>query len=161
MDSTGCDCSIDAHGDEGLAYNFFASAEGIDGWTPRLANLYDLFQNIYCDVSPDFQKVYGYEFSPGQVSFLLKNLHFLLKNGFIFLLKNLHFLQVLKNLDFLLKNIHISNKTGQALRAKAGLRHVSKNDELKTRSFALKMVNFAGRRGGTPLRSRSASTASR
>jgi murein tripeptide amidase MpaA len=66
MDATGCDCCIDVHGDEGLAYNFFASAEGIDGWTSRLSNLYDLFQNIYCDVTPDFQKVYGYEFAPGQ-----------------------------------------------------------------------------------------------
>ena len=57
---------IDAHGDEGLAYNFFASAQGVDGWTSRLANFYNLFQNIYCDVTPDFQKVYGYEFAPGQ-----------------------------------------------------------------------------------------------
>ena len=46
MDATGCDCCIDAHGDEGLAYNFFASAQGVDGWTSRLANLYNLFQNI-------------------------------------------------------------------------------------------------------------------
>lgn len=66
MDAKGCDCCIDAHGDEALAYNFFASAEGIDGWTPRLANLYELFESIYCDVTPDFQAEYGYHRSPGQ-----------------------------------------------------------------------------------------------
>jgi murein tripeptide amidase MpaA len=64
MRRTGCDCAIDVHGDEGLPYNFFASGEGVDGWTPRLAQLYERFRQCYADVSPDFQTTYGYERSP-------------------------------------------------------------------------------------------------
>ena len=49
-----------------LADNFFASAEGIDGWDEAHANRYAIFQQAYAEVSPDFQTVYGYDFAPGQ-----------------------------------------------------------------------------------------------
>ena len=49
-----------------LADNFFASAEGIDGWDEAHANRYAIFQQAYAEVTPDFQTVYGYDFAPGQ-----------------------------------------------------------------------------------------------
>merc|ERR1719320_1384764 len=38
MDGTGCDFFLDVHGDEELPHNFFAGAQGVKNWSPRLAN---------------------------------------------------------------------------------------------------------------------------
>lgn len=58
MDASGVDCCVDAHGDEGLPYNFFAGN--------RASELYQRFQACCVAASPDFQDVYGYHFAPGQ-----------------------------------------------------------------------------------------------
>jgi murein tripeptide amidase MpaA len=60
MDATGLDLAFDVHGDEALPYNFIAGAEGIAGWTPRLAALQDAFEAAYERACPDFQRVHGY-----------------------------------------------------------------------------------------------------
>jgi murein tripeptide amidase MpaA len=57
MDASGVDCCIDAHGDEGLPYNFFAGN--------RRSQLYQIFQAALVAASPDFQDVYGYHRAPG------------------------------------------------------------------------------------------------
>ncbi|MEE4209498.1 MAG: M14-type cytosolic carboxypeptidase [Parvularcula sp.] len=60
MDKTGCDLFLDAHGDEAIANNFVAGAEGIPSWTPRLAQLLDRFKNSLIEATKDFQDKEGY-----------------------------------------------------------------------------------------------------
>jgi murein tripeptide amidase MpaA len=60
MDATGVDLALDVHGDEALPYNFIAGAEGIAGYTPRMASLQDAFEAAYERACPDFQRVHGY-----------------------------------------------------------------------------------------------------
>jgi murein tripeptide amidase MpaA len=60
MDQTGCDFFLDAHGDEAIANNFVAGAEGIPSWTPRLAQLLDRFKNSLIEATKDFQDKEGY-----------------------------------------------------------------------------------------------------
>ncbi len=67
MDATGCDLCLDVHGDEELPYNFISGAEGIPGWSERLAGLDAAFRTAYMSANPDFQKVHGYPIDkPGQ-----------------------------------------------------------------------------------------------
>lgn len=60
MAATGVDFALDVHGDEALPYNFIAGAEGIEGWTDRLAELQKSFCDAYEQANPDFQQKYGY-----------------------------------------------------------------------------------------------------
>lgn len=60
MDATGVDLCLDVHGDEKLPYNFLSGAEGIPGFTPRLAALQEVFGQAYQRANPDLQRVHGY-----------------------------------------------------------------------------------------------------
>ncbi len=60
MLETGVDLFLDAHGDEGLPYNFVAGCEGNPGYNDRIAKLEKLFKDAWAAVSPDFQDEFGY-----------------------------------------------------------------------------------------------------
>jgi len=60
MLETGVDLFLDAHGDEGLPYNFVVGTDGIAGFTPRIAALQDAFKAAWLAASPDFQVAQGY-----------------------------------------------------------------------------------------------------
>jgi murein tripeptide amidase MpaA len=60
MLKAGVDLFLDAHGDEALAYNFVAGAEGIAGFTPRLQGLQDAFKASWLASCPDFQDKVNY-----------------------------------------------------------------------------------------------------
>jgi len=67
MDRSGVSFCLDVHGDEALPYNFISAAEGIPGWTPRLAGLTETFKEAYAHANPDFQRVHGYPLDkPGE-----------------------------------------------------------------------------------------------
>ncbi len=69
MDATGVDLCLDVHGDEELPYNFLAGAEGIPGWSERLADLQERFVDAYVAANPDMQKTHGYPRTvPGQAN---------------------------------------------------------------------------------------------
>ncbi len=60
MQATGVDFCLDVHGDEALAYNFIAGAEGTKSWnTDRARQLAD-FTKAYERICPDFQTKIGY-----------------------------------------------------------------------------------------------------
>jgi len=60
MQQTGVDLCLDAHGDEGLPYNFVIGAEAVPGFTPRQQALQDAFKQAWLAASPDFQDRMGY-----------------------------------------------------------------------------------------------------
>lgn len=60
---TGCDLFLDIHGDEALPYVFVAGSEMLDGFTEKQKQEQQLFVDSFCQASPDFQTVYGYEAS--------------------------------------------------------------------------------------------------
>jgi murein tripeptide amidase MpaA len=60
MLATGVDLNLDAHGDEGLAYNFCVGTEGNPGYTPRLEALENTFKAAWVATCPDFQTEHGY-----------------------------------------------------------------------------------------------------
>ena len=60
MQQVGVDLCLDAHGDEGLPYNFVAGTEGNPGYTPRLAALENTFKAAWLGTCPDFQTRHGY-----------------------------------------------------------------------------------------------------
>ena len=60
MQGTGVDLFLDAHGDEGLPYNFVVGSDGIAGFTPRLRMLQDAFKNAWMATCPDFQDRVNY-----------------------------------------------------------------------------------------------------
>ena len=60
MQEVGVDFCLDAHGDEGLPYNFVAGSEGNPGYTPRVAQLENAFKTAWQAASPDFQTEQGY-----------------------------------------------------------------------------------------------------
>ena len=60
MQQTGVDFCLDAHGDEGVPYNFVLGAEGIVGFTPRLAELQSAFKSSWVATCPDFQVTQAY-----------------------------------------------------------------------------------------------------
>lgn len=69
MDATGVDLFLDVHGDEELPYNFISGAEGIPGWTERLAELTAAFEAALVAANPDFQTAHGYpQDAPGQAN---------------------------------------------------------------------------------------------
>jgi murein tripeptide amidase MpaA len=69
MDRTGVDLCLDVHGDEELPYTFVSGAEGIPGWSERLAALQAAFLQAYQRANPDFQTAHGYPVAdPGQAN---------------------------------------------------------------------------------------------
>jgi murein tripeptide amidase MpaA len=72
MLATGVDCFLDAHGDEGLPYNFVAGSEGNPGYTPFIADLENRFKAAWMGACPDFQDTYNYGVDePGQANLSL------------------------------------------------------------------------------------------
>ena len=60
MDKTGVDFCLDVHGDEAIANNFIAGAEGIPSWNDRHQRLLDGWKAALLGRSPDFQVEQGY-----------------------------------------------------------------------------------------------------
>jgi murein tripeptide amidase MpaA len=60
MMQTGVDLCLDAHGDEGLPYNFVVGSEGNENYSPRQAELEMAFKNAWLDACPDFQDERNY-----------------------------------------------------------------------------------------------------
>jgi murein tripeptide amidase MpaA len=60
MQGTGVALFVDAHGDEGLPYNFVAGSEMIPGFTDKQRNEQARFMEVFKQASPDFQTEYGY-----------------------------------------------------------------------------------------------------
>ena len=60
MQQTGVDLCLDAHGDEGLPYNFVIGADDVPGFSPRQKTLQDTFKSAWLAASPDFQDKVGY-----------------------------------------------------------------------------------------------------
>ena len=56
----GVDLSLDAHGDEGLPYNFVVGTEGIPGYSSRIQVLEAAFKSAWKATCPDFQTTQGY-----------------------------------------------------------------------------------------------------
>ena len=60
MLETGVDLNLDAHGDEGLPYNFCVGTEGTAGYSPRIETLENTFKSAWQATCPDFQTAQGY-----------------------------------------------------------------------------------------------------
>ncbi len=60
MRVTGVDLCLDAHGDEGLPYNFVVGSEGTPGYSERVAGLENAFKAAWSAACPDFQDEYNY-----------------------------------------------------------------------------------------------------
>lgn len=72
MQATGVDICLDAHGDEGLPYNFVVGSEGTPGYSPRMADLESQFKAAWLAASPDFQDAHHYPpCAPGQANMTL------------------------------------------------------------------------------------------
>jgi murein tripeptide amidase MpaA len=69
MDETGVDFAMDVHGDEAIPANFLAGFEGIPSLSDRQQRLFELFGETLERLSPDFQRVQGYEVPrPGEAN---------------------------------------------------------------------------------------------
>jgi murein tripeptide amidase MpaA len=69
MLETGVDVCLDAHGDEGLPYNFVVGSEGNPGYTERIAALESEFKSAWMANCPDFQDQFHYGTKePGQAN---------------------------------------------------------------------------------------------
>ncbi len=69
MEKTGVDFFLDVHGDEAIANNFIAGAEGIERWGDRLAGLQNAFKDALLDASDAFQTEEGYPIpGPGRAN---------------------------------------------------------------------------------------------
>jgi murein tripeptide amidase MpaA len=64
MRETGVDLFLDMHGDEALAYNFIAGAEGSPGFDDEAKALLELYKSELMRFNPDFQIERGYPVSP-------------------------------------------------------------------------------------------------
>lgn len=72
MLEVGVDLSLDAHGDEGLPYNFCVGTEGTPGYTPRREALESSFKTAWRQTCPDFQTTQGYaRAQPGEANMTL------------------------------------------------------------------------------------------
>ena len=60
MAQSGVDLFLDMHGDEALAYNFIAGAEGVPGWSDAAQARLDLYKAELVRFNPDFQTAHGY-----------------------------------------------------------------------------------------------------
>jgi len=61
MEETGVDLFLDVHADERNPYCFLAGCEGNPGYTERLRELEDLFEQSLVAFDEDFQDEYGYD----------------------------------------------------------------------------------------------------
>ncbi len=61
MLDVGVDLSLDAHGDEGLPYNFVVGTEGTPGWGADIEALEEAFKTAWVAASPDFQTTHCYD----------------------------------------------------------------------------------------------------
>ena len=69
MQALGVDLNLDAHGDEGLPYNFCVGTEGTPGYSPRIQALEDAFKTSWTQTCPEFQTAQGYAKNlPGQAN---------------------------------------------------------------------------------------------
>lgn len=67
MDEVGCDFCLDVHGDEAIANNFIAGAEGVPNWSDQHQQRLDHFLTTLKALSPAFQTKEGYPISePGK-----------------------------------------------------------------------------------------------
>ena len=72
MQAVGVDLFLDAHGDEGLPYNFLVGTEGNPGYTPRLETLEGNFKASWLASCPDYQISHGYAHAaPGSANLSL------------------------------------------------------------------------------------------
>jgi murein tripeptide amidase MpaA len=72
MQEIGVDLSLDAHGDEGLPYNFVVGSEGTPGYSPRIADLESQFKTAWMAACPDFQDDFHYPLcAPGKANMTL------------------------------------------------------------------------------------------
>lgn len=72
MQDVGVDLFLDAHGDEGLPYNFLVGTEGNPGYTPRLETLEGNFKASWLASCPDYQISHGYgRAAPGSANLSL------------------------------------------------------------------------------------------
>ncbi len=72
MTEVGVDLNLDAHGDEGLPYNFCVGTEGTAGYSPRIAALEASFKTAWQQTCPDFQTEHGYaRVKPGEANMTL------------------------------------------------------------------------------------------
>lgn len=72
MQQVGVDMCLDAHGDEGLPYNFVVGSEGTPGYSPRIADLESQFKTAWLSASPDFQDGFHYPLcAPGKANMTL------------------------------------------------------------------------------------------
>jgi murein tripeptide amidase MpaA len=72
MMEIGVDLCLDAHGDEGLPYNFCVGTEGNPGYSPRIEALENAFKSSWQASCPDFQTEHGYgQTAPGQANLTL------------------------------------------------------------------------------------------
>ncbi|OYT15823.1 MAG: hypothetical protein B7C24_11020 [Bacteroidetes bacterium 4572_77] len=60
MEWTGVDLFLDIHGDEGLAYNFISSIEGIPSFNDHLKDMLEDFKMVWMHTNPDFQDTHTY-----------------------------------------------------------------------------------------------------
>jgi murein tripeptide amidase MpaA len=63
MQGTGVDLSLDAHGEEALAYNFVIGTEGVPSYSARIAGMEQAFKSSWQSTCPDFQTLHGYGFA--------------------------------------------------------------------------------------------------
>jgi len=69
MEETGVDMFLDIHGDEELPYNFVSGIEGIPNYTEKLKTVIEKFLSNWQQVSPDFQRKFGYDVDePGKAN---------------------------------------------------------------------------------------------
>ena len=72
MVQVGVDLSLDAHGDEGLPYNFVVGTEGTADYSPRIEGLESMFKSAWQATCPDFQTAQGYgRTAPGAANMTL------------------------------------------------------------------------------------------
>ena len=64
MIESGVDLFLDVHGEEAIPYVFSFGAEGIPGYSERLAELEELFTSTLAGIDPDFQRERGYDPEP-------------------------------------------------------------------------------------------------
>lgn len=60
IEKTGVDMFLDIHGDEEIPYNFVSGMNGIPNFEGKLENLQEKFLNNWLQISPDFQREFGY-----------------------------------------------------------------------------------------------------
>ena len=69
MLQSGVDLFLDAHGDEGLPYNFVVGSEGCPAYNEHIAGLESAFKSVWMAACPDFQDQYHYATkAPGQAN---------------------------------------------------------------------------------------------